>query len=157
MSDDKNGGEGQGFTPPASQDELNRIIDTRLKREREKYADYDDLKSKAEQFDLLSQSKQSDEQKTNERITALEKELASAKFDADRARIQAKYSIADDDASLFLTATDTEKLEAQAKALSDRIADRKQNGPYVPAQKGNEVGGNDDPMRDMARQIFKRD
>lgn len=157
MSDDNKGGEQQGFTPPATQEELNRIIDTRLDRERKKYANYDELKSKAEQFDQLSESKKSDEQKTNERITALESELAAAKFAADRARIQARYSISDDDADLFLTATDAEKLEAQAKALADRVADRKKNGPVVPAQKGNEIGGGSDPMREMARQVFKRD
>lgn len=164
MSDDNKGGEQQGFTPPATQEELNKLIGERVDRERKKYADYDDVKAKAAQFDQLNESKKSDEQKTDERITALESELTAAKFAADRARIQARYSISDDDADLFLTASDAGKLEAQAKALAekakadaDRAADRKKNGPVVPAQKGNEGGGGSDPMREMARQVFKRD
>jgi hypothetical protein len=40
-----------GFTPPASQDELNKIISERVARERAKFADYTDLKGKAAKFD----------------------------------------------------------------------------------------------------------
>ncbi|MGO3147091.1 MAG: hypothetical protein ACTIJ6_05360 [Leucobacter sp.] len=157
MSDENTGGEGQGFTPPATQEELNRIISDRIDRERKKFADYDDLKQKASEFDQLSESKKSDEQKTNDRISALESELTNARFAAERARIQAKHSISDTDAELFLTATDTEKLEAQAKALADRVSDRKKNGPVVPAQKGREQNDGDDELREATRQLFKRD
>lgn len=155
MSDDKNkGGDKQDYTPPASQEELNRIITSRVEREREKFADYEDLKQKAAELDRLNESKKTDEQKTNDRITGLEEKLAAAQNDATRARIQAKYSICDADADLFLTATDTEKLEAQAKALADRVADRKKNGPHVPAQKGKTGEAGSDPMRELANQIF---
>lgn len=158
MSDDKNtGGEGQEFTPPATQEEFNRIISERIDRERKKFADYDDLKVKAEKFDGLSDSKKSDEQETDARITELEKQLAASQQEAQMSRIQARYSISDDDAELFLTATDAEKLESQAKALSARISDRKKNGPVVSAQKGNEDSGGSDPMREFAQRIFNRD
>lgn len=105
----------------------------------------------------IEESKKSDEQKTNDRISALESELTNARFAAERARIQAKHSISDDDADLFLTATDAEKLEAQAKALADRVSDRKKNGPVVPAQKGREQNDGDDELREATRQLFKRD
>lgn len=158
MSDDKNkGGEKQGYTPPASQEEFNRIISARVEREREKFADYDELKQKAAELDRLNESRKTDEQKTDERITGLEEKLAAAQSEATRARIQAKYSISDSDAELFLTATDTDKLEAQAKALADRAADRKKNGPHVPAQKGKAGEAGSDPMRELANQIFNID
>ena len=38
------GNQGSTYTPPATQEELNRIIENRLRRERDKYADYDQLK-----------------------------------------------------------------------------------------------------------------
>lgn len=41
------------YTPPASQADLDRIIEQRLARERGKYADYDDLKARAERLDAL--------------------------------------------------------------------------------------------------------
>ena len=40
--------EEQGFKAPASQEELDRIIQKRLDRERSRYADYDDVKVRAE-------------------------------------------------------------------------------------------------------------
>jgi len=39
------------WTPPATQEDLDRIITERLNRERAKYADYDELKSKAAERD----------------------------------------------------------------------------------------------------------
>jgi YesN/AraC family two-component response regulator len=155
MSED--GGK-QDFTPPATQEELNRIIDARLKREREKFADYDDLKARAKQLEDLEQSKKSAEEQLTERITALEAELGASRHDATRARIQAKYKVSDDDAELFLTASDADGLERQAKALADRAADRKAKGPVVPSQKGGEDDKNlkPDPLRAIAQQVFKQ-
>lgn len=39
------------YTPPATQEELDAIVGARLKREREKYADYEDLKRRAAEGD----------------------------------------------------------------------------------------------------------
>lgn len=40
------GGQGEStYTPPATQADMNRIIESRLQRERAKYADYDQLKA----------------------------------------------------------------------------------------------------------------
>lgn len=45
--------EAPAFHPPASQEELDRMIGKRVAREREKFADYDELKVKAEKTDEL--------------------------------------------------------------------------------------------------------
>ncbi|MDF2849133.1 MAG: scaffold protein [Oerskovia sp.] len=51
-SGDGKGGESGKYTPPATQAELDRIISDRLHRERTtKYAGFEDLKAKAEQWD----------------------------------------------------------------------------------------------------------
>ena len=51
------GGSGAAYTPPASQADLDRIVESRLARERNKlssqYADYDEIKAKAEKHDAL--------------------------------------------------------------------------------------------------------
>lgn len=77
------------FTPPQSQDEFDSMIGQRLKREREsaikaereRFADYDDLKSKAQRFDELEAEKLSEvekeraarEQAEKDRDTALQR------------------------------------------------------------------------------------
>lgn len=45
------GGNSGNYTPPASQEELDRIVSDRLARERAKYADYDELKTKVTEFE----------------------------------------------------------------------------------------------------------
>jgi hypothetical protein len=57
------GGQQSEWKPPASQEELDRIITDRLKRETRKFRDYDSLKAKAEQYDSLAASVQTDQER----------------------------------------------------------------------------------------------
>lgn len=150
----ENDGGKQGFTPPASQEELNRIVEARLVRERAKFSDYDELKAKAAKFDQAQTDNQTAEEKFNKRITELESEISSSKSEAVRARIQAKHSITDEDAALFLTASDPDQLEKQAKALADRVADRKSKSPVVTAQTGGGGEPKLDPLNALADGLF---
>ena len=143
------------FEAITSQEALDKIVQSRIARERAKFADYDELKAKAAQFAAIEDAKKSDEQKWQERIEKLESELTGTRRDAEKARIQARYSISDEDAALFLTATDTEQLEAQAKALAERVTKQKKNGPTAPEQKGKPNEGGSDPLRELARQVFE--
>lgn len=67
LGEDGEGGDGKGkkaeYTPPATQEDLNRIIGERLSREREKYSDYEDLKAKAEKHDLALQAAMTEQEK----------------------------------------------------------------------------------------------
>jgi hypothetical protein len=54
------------WTPPASQEEFDRIINDRLKRERSKFRDYDTLKTKAQQFDSLKATTETEHEKAME-------------------------------------------------------------------------------------------
>ena len=60
-----------------SQDEVNRMIGERLLREREKYANYDELKAKAEEYDKVQEASKSELQKAEERANQLQ-----AKYDS---------------------------------------------------------------------------
>jgi hypothetical protein len=55
--------ETKSYTPPASQEELDRIIENRLNKERSKYADYDELKQAKSKYDEHIESQKSDQQK----------------------------------------------------------------------------------------------
>jgi hypothetical protein len=58
-----------------TQDEINEVVKDRLKREREKYRDYEDLKAAKARLDEIEKSKLTDQEKTEARIKALEKAL----------------------------------------------------------------------------------
>lgn len=139
-----------GDKPEAfTQADVDRIVADRLKREREatktKYADYDDLKAKAEGAKTAE-----------DRITELEKSIEAATREALRRRVQAAHGITDEDADLFLTGTDEESLSAQAKRLADRESERKKKNNVSPREGNNPNGKGADEMREFTRSLFAR-
>lgn len=114
------------FKPITSQDDLNKVIDERLKRERAKYADYKDVKAKAAKLDEIEQANLSELEKANGRVSTAESERDAAKAEALRLRVAVQHGISIEDADLFLTGTDEETLTAQAERLSDRSAEQQQ-------------------------------
>lgn len=130
-----------------TQADVDRIVTDRLKREREatatRYADYDELKAKAEGAKTAE-----------DRITELEKSIESANREAMRRRVQAAHGISDEDADLFLTGADEEALTAQAKRLADRELERKKQNNVSPREGTNPKSGGNDDMREFARGLF---
>lgn len=151
------GGGDKGFKAPTSQAEFDAMVKDRIARVQAKYADYDDLRAKAEQFDSVQEASKTEAQKTADRIAKLEQELESTRTTALRSRIQAKHGISDEDAALFLTATDEATLTKQAERLAETTADRKKNGNRDPFAGRTASKPGDDPMRDGVRALFGRD
>lgn len=96
----------QPVVPPESakftQEQLDAVINERLKREREKYADFDALKKKAGDFDALTAAQKTDLEKANDRALKAEQErdqamktsqerLIMAEFKAEAAKLDAKF------------------------------------------------------------------
>lgn len=109
------------WNPPASQDEFNRIITERLNRERSKFADYSDLKSKAQQFDQLSEAQKTEAQRQADALKATETRASAAEAELARAKAALKYKLADEDLDLLGSGT-PEEIDARAKRLSERLA-----------------------------------
>jgi len=81
LGEDTGGSEtGGGFKPITSQEEFDRAISRRLNSEKAKYRDYDTLKSKAEQFDLLARESQTDREREIEeaRLEAFHEAMSKA-------------------------------------------------------------------------------
>lgn len=126
-----------GFKAITSQEDLNKVIDERLKRERAKFSDYKDLKAKAGRLDEIEAANKSEIEKANDAKSAAERERDEARAEALRLRVATKYGVSDEDADLFLTGTDEETLTRQAERLAGREADRKRKGNYVPGEGAN--------------------
>lgn len=134
------------------QAEVDRIVKERVARERAKYADYDDLKAKAEGSKTLE-----------ERLAAMETELTTTKTQALKTSIAAKFGISTEpgpkgepsDADLFLTGSDADSLTAQAQRLAGRDADRKKQGNVAPKEGSTKSEGTDEgEQRSFARSLF---
>lgn len=145
------------FTPITSQEQLNTVISERIERAKktavEPFGDYDDLKTKAAEFDKVQDQSKSAEQKHSEALAGMQKRLDDSESATTRARIQAKYKISDEHAERFLTASNGEALETQAKDLAEILIDRKSGAPYVPEQKDIEPrpADDDDGLRSMVQ------
>ena len=144
-------GDGQQQEQTFTQADVDRIIRERVKREREKFADYDSLKAAAEGAKTAEQ-----------RIADLEQRLADADAKEKRsqlvARIAGEHKITDpDDVRLFLTASDEDTLTAQAKRLAERVTAERKQGNYVPNEGKTTTPQGDADMRAFARQLFEQE
>jgi len=150
------GGSTSGYTPPATQADFDRIISDRVTRERAKFADHADLKVKAAKFDALEVSNLTESEKTAQRLSAADAEVAKvpAKVaDALRTHLIALHEIDADDAELFLTANDPELLLKQVQRLIGRAGESKKRGNHVPRE-GSTTHSADNAELETTRALF---
>lgn len=136
-----------GFQPITSQDDLNRIIDDRLKRERAKYADYAELKDKAKAYDKLQQDSQTAEQALNDRLAKLESSLTDQQVANLRLKVAQRHKLPDGSEE-FLTGTTEDTLDEQAKRLLGLGTGIATNGGVVSKEGSTETKGAPDPKRE---------
>lgn len=107
----------QEETKTFSQEEVNAIVGDRLKREREKYADYESLREKAAKLDEIEEASKSELQKATERAQQLEAELNGLRK-ADELR-KIRESVANETGvpANLLSGEDEETLKSQAMAI----------------------------------------
>ena len=139
MADDKT------FT----QAEMDSIIEGRLARERQKYADYDDLKEKASKYDEYQAQNKTELQKEKEKSDALQAKL-SALEKKDTVRQVREKTAKDTGVPVeLLTGEDEETCKKQAEAMPKSYPGTKGN-----RKKTTEYNTTDDAMREFAHQIF---
>lgn len=100
-----------------TQGEMNAILADRLARERGKYADYEALKAKAEQFDKAEEAGKTELQKMSDRADSLKKQLDALTREntlrAMRAAVSQKTGVPEG----LLTADTEDGCTAQAEAI----------------------------------------
>ena len=102
-----------------TQAELNAIVETRLNREKEKYADYSVLKEKASKLDALEEESKSELQKAVDRANSLESELDTLRKQNEVKEIRESVSKETGIPMHLLTGANREECEAQAKAIAE--------------------------------------
>lgn len=100
-----------------TQAEMNAIISDRLTRERSKYADYDDLKAKAAQFDAAQEAGKTELQKANEKAAKLQQQLDALNSANTLREVRAKVSAATGVPADLLSGDTEEACTAQAQAI----------------------------------------
>ena len=126
------------YTPPATQADLDRIIAERLGRERSKFADYDDLKTKASEFDKLEEANKTELQKAIDRAAQAEKERDALKAKQALEAAAAEVAKTKGVPVELLRGVSKEELEAHADSLKPHLTSEGTKkgaiGPYVPSE-----------------------
>lgn len=137
-----------------TQAEMDAIIGDRLNRERKKYADYEDLKAKAEKFDELKNASKTELQKATEKATALEQELNTLKTQQKVAAIRAKVAQEMGVPADLLFGEEEEACKKQAEAILKFAQPDTYPGIRKSRAKRSAVPEGNDSMRELAHQMF---
>ena len=81
------------FDPITSQEAFDKRVAARIARERAKYADYNDLKTKAQKLEEIESASKSEAQKAQEQVAQLQKELEAERFNTVRNRVASKHGV----------------------------------------------------------------
>lgn len=131
-------------TKTFTQDELNQIVSERVKKERQKFEGFDEIKDKAAKYEKLQEESKSDLQKAEEEAARLKQELDSMKSAEKLRQIKAEVSAKSGIPESLLTGATEEACEEQAQAIKDfvgrKIEEAKANG-YPIVRDGGEVNG----------------
>lgn len=118
-----------------TQAELDQIVQSRLSREREKYADYDSIKEKAARLDQIEEDAKTELQKATERAEKLQAELSAIKQTEAIRIIRDKVAQATGVPANLLSGDTEELCTEQANA----ILSFKSDTPYPTIKDGGEV------------------
>ena len=108
----------EGEQKTFSQEEVDSIVAERLKRDRQKFADYDELKQKASKFDEMQEANKTELQKATERAEKAEKEIADMKQANSIREIRSKISKETGVPENLLTGNTEDDCKTQAEAIA---------------------------------------
>lgn len=135
------------FEAITSQEDFDKAIQARIARERAKFADYDDVKAKADKLAEIEAANLTEAEKTAARLAAAEQRAAELEIKATRAEVAAAKGVP---AELLSGSTQGE-LEAAADALIAFRGEQK----FVPSsdaiKRANSVTAASGPAAEFAR------
>lgn len=129
-----------GFKAITSQEELNKLIGERIGKVKSQFADYDDLKSKAEKLAEIEEANKTELQKAQEAAKQAAERAEKAEREALRSTVAAEKGVP----ASALTGSTKEELE---KAADDLLAWRGDKKPAPPKPKSLKSGstGSEEP------------
>lgn len=103
--------------PLLPQADVDSIVETRLERERKKYADYDTLKEKAAKVDAITSEFEGKLKSKDEEKSELEKQLGKAQLETEKVKAIHEFKLSDE-AAEFVTGETADEIRQRAEKLS---------------------------------------
>lgn len=140
----------KAFEPITSQDDLNKIIQKRVERERAGFADYAELKAKAEKFDEIDAANKTEAQIATEKLAAAEQRAKELELKATRAEVAAAKGVPAD----LLTGSTQAELESAADALIAFRGEKVAARLTIPGEGNSPAKKVDGEVREFAKNLF---
>lgn len=131
-----------------TQDDVDKVVETRLERVKKQYADYDVLKEKATQVDTIAKDWETKVKAIGDEKSELEKQLGSAKLETEKVKVIHEFKLSED-AAEFLTGETAEDIRKGAEKLS-KIAP----GGKVVIQKDGKPADKATDSKKIAKSLF---
>lgn len=139
-----------------TQADVDRIVESRLAREREKQPDIEELKAKAAKLDELEEKNKSELEKATEKAAKLEAQLAGLKKDAEIRKMREAVASETKIPANLLTEDDEDACRAQAKAILEFAKPGQQIIPDGGEPGHNPSGKTRDQFAEWIKSSFNR-
>lgn len=121
-SENNSSEESKEFTPITSQDALDKVISARLERERAKFSDYSELKTKAARLDEIEEANQSELEKLQSKLAKAEAKVADFELTAQVNAWKAQVSEETGIPVKALAGNTLEEIQAHGETLAELMA-----------------------------------
>lgn len=106
--------------PLHTQADVDKVVESRLERERKKFADYDTLKETAGKVDTIKSEFETKLKEKDTAISSLTGDLTKAKLETDKVKIVSEFKLSDDLAE-FVTGETADEMRERAEKLAKGI------------------------------------
>lgn len=131
-----------------TQADVDKVVETRLERQKKQYADYDTLKEKASKVDTIAKEFEDKLKEKDTTIGTLSSEVKSAKLETDKVKIIHEFKLPDD-AAEFLTGETADEIRERAEKLSKLPGSGK-----VVIKKDPKPGEKETDSKKLAKSLF---
>lgn len=133
-----------------TQADVDKVVESRLERERKKYADYDTLKETAGKVETIKSEYEGKLKEKDTTIGTLTGDVAKAKLETDKVKIIHEFKLSDE-LSEFVTGETADEMRERAEKLSKGIG---VSGGKVVIKKEGKPGSQDTDSKKIAKSLF---
>lgn len=133
-----------------TQADVDKVVESRLERERKKFADYDTLKETAGKVDSIKSEYETKLGEKDTTIGELQGKLKSANLETDKVKIVSEFKLSDKLAK-FVTGETADEMRERAQELVDGIGT---SGGKVVIKKDGKPGEQQTDSKKIAKSLF---
>lgn len=136
--------------PLHTQADVDKVVESRLERERKKFADYDTLKETAGKVESIKSEYENKLKEKDTAISSLTGDLGKAKLETDKVKLIHEFKLSDDLAE-FVTGETVDEMRERAEKLSKGIGT---SGGKVVVDKKPKPGEKQTDSKQIAKSLF---